>query len=141
MLALVGNLLASWLLARNRVTNFAVLRALGTSQQQAVSVLTWEQGITYIASIVLGIAFGTLFSATTIPLLVFSSVSNNEITSESGSNQFYALQHLIPVQITVPISLVLAFAILIIICVVALGMMIHVVTRPALGQMLRLNED
>jgi len=141
LLALVGNLLASWLLARNRVTNFAVLRALGTSQQQAVSVLTWEQGITYIASIVLGIAFGTLFSATTIPLLVFSSVSNNEITSESGSNQFYALQHLIPVQITVPISLVLAFAILIIICVVALGMMIHVVTRPALGQMLRLNED
>ncbi|HCI80085.1 MAG TPA: hypothetical protein DHW02_10395, partial [Ktedonobacter sp.] len=34
LLALLGNLLASWLNARNRQTSFAVLRALGTSSQQ-----------------------------------------------------------------------------------------------------------
>lgn len=96
LLALVGNLLASWLSARNRVTNFAVLRALGTSPQQVVGVLTWEQGITYVTSIILGIVFGTLFSATTIPLLVFSSVPNNELIGASNSDKFYALQHVIP---------------------------------------------
>ncbi len=141
LLALVGNLLASWLSARNRVTNFAVLRALGTSSEQVAKVLTWEQGITYIVSIVLGIVFGTLLSITAIPSLVFSSVPTTGLTSESSSDQFYALQHVIPVQITIPASLVLAFVLLISICIVALWTMVRVVTQPALGQMLRLNED
>jgi hypothetical protein len=141
LLALVGNLLASWLSARNRVTNFAVLRALGTSFEQVARVLTWEQGITYITSIILGIVFGALLSITAIPALVFSSVPTTGLTSESSSNQFYALQHIIPVQLTVPASLVFAFVLLIIICTVALWMMVRVVTQPALGQMLRLNED
>lgn len=141
LLALVGNLLASWLSARNRVTHFAVLRALGTSSEQVAGVLTWEQGITYITSIVLGIVFGALLSITAIPSLVFSSVPNTGLTSQSSSDQFYALQHIIPVQITVPVSLVLALIILIIICIVALWMMVRVVTQPVLGQMLRLNED
>jgi len=141
LLALVGNFLASWLSTRNRVTNFVVLRALGTSQQQVAGVLTWEQGITYITAIVLGIVFGALLSATAIPSLVFSSVPNTGLTSQSSSNQFYALQHIIPVQITVPASLLIALLLLIIICAIALWMMVRVVTQPALGQMLRLNED
>ncbi len=141
LLALLGNLLASWLSARNRVTNFAVLRALGTSSVQVAGVLTWEQGITYITSIVLGIAFGALLSATAIPSLVFSSVPNTGQTSKSSSDQFYALQHIIPIQITVPASLLIALLFLSIICAIALWTMVRVVTQPALGQMLRLNED
>jgi len=141
LLALVGNLLASWLSASNRVTNFAVLRALGTSSEQVAGVLTWEQGITYITSIVLGIVFGALLSVTAIPSLVFSSVPSTGLTSVSSSNQFYALQHIIPIQITVPASLFIALLLLIIICTLALWMMVRVVTQPALGQMLRLNED
>lgn len=141
LLALVGNLLASWLSARNRVTNFAVLRALGTSSEQVAGVLTWEQGITYITSIVLGIVFGAVLSVTAIPSLVFSSVPNTGITSASSSEQFYALQHVIPIQITVPASLLGALLLLIIICSIALWMMVRVVTQPTLGQMLRLNED
>ncbi len=141
LLALVGNLLASWLSARNRVTNFVVLRALGTSSEQVAGVLTWEQGITYITSIVLGIAFGALLSVTVIPSLVFSSVPNTGLTGQSSSDQFYALQRIIPVQITVPASLLIALLILIVTCVIALWMMVRVVTQPALAQMLRLNED
>ena len=141
LLALVGNLLASWLSARNRVTNFAVLRALGTSEGQVAGILTWEQGITYSTSLVVGIVFGAVLSATAIPSLVFSSVPTRGLNSESSSAQFYVLQHVIPIQITIPVSLVVALVLLVSICTVALWMMVRVVTQPALGQMLRLNED
>ncbi len=141
LLALVGSLLASWLSAHNRITHFAVLRALGTSVKQVARVLTWEQGITYILSVILGIVFGVVLSVTAIPSLVFSSVPTTGLTSESSSDQFYALQHIIPIQITVPESLVVAFVMLICICSIALWTMVRVVTQPALQQMLRLNED
>ena len=141
LLALVGNLLASWLSARNRVTNFAVLRALGTSTQQVAGVLTWEQGITYIASLFLGIVFGAVLSVTAIPSLVFSSVPTSGLNSTGTSDSFYALQRILPVQITVPFTLVIALVLLVSICAIALWIMVRVVTQPALGQMLRLNED
>lgn len=139
LLALVGNLLASWLSARSRVTNFALLRALGTSTRQVAGVLSWEQGITYITALLLGIVFGALLSVTAIPSLVFSSVPSSGMNSTS--NSFYALQHILPVQITVPFTLVVALVIVVGICLVALWIMVRVVTQPALGQMLRLNED
>jgi len=141
LLALLGNLLASWLSARNRVTNFAVLRALGTSPRQVASVLTWEQGITYVTALVLGVLFGTLLALTVIPSLVFTSVPTSGPTSGTNNGEFYALQHILPVQIIVPPSLIIALVILIVICVVTLGMMVRLVTQPALSQALRLNED
>ncbi len=141
LLALVGNLLASWLSARTRVTNFAVLRALGTSTEQVAGVLTWEQGITYITSLLLGIVFGVVLSVTTIPFLVFSSVPTSGLNSTGTSDSFYALQRIIPVQITVPFTLVVALVLLVSICAIALWIMVRVVTQPALGQLLRLNED
>ncbi len=141
LLALLGNLLASWLSARNRLTNFAILRALGTSPAQVASVLTWEQGITYITALVLGVVFGTLLSFVAIPGLVFTSVPTNGPTSGTNNGEFYALQHILPVQIVVPLSLLLALAVLVVICLVTLGMMVRVVTKPQLSQALRLNED
>ena len=142
LLALLGNLLASWLNARNRQTSFVVLRALGTSSQQVAGVLTWEQGITYISAVLLGILFGTLLAVTAIPSLIFSTAPVNGIVGEGiSANDFYALQHLLPVRLVVPLSLAIALLILIIICLVALMMMVRVVTRPELGQILRLNED
>ena len=137
LLALLGNLLVSWLSARNRQTSFAVLRALGTSTEQVAGVLSWEQGITYLTSLLLGIGFGVLLSATVIPALVFSGAPSNDTTNA----QFYSSQYAIPVRLIVPLSLVLALSVLVILCIIALGMMIRVVTQPALGQMLRLNED
>ncbi len=141
LLALLGNLLASWLSARNRVTNFAVLRALGTSPRQVASVLMWEQGITYVTALVLGVLFGALLALTVIPSLVFTSVPASGPTSGTNNGEFYALQHILPVQLIVPPSLIIALVILIVICIVTLGMMVRVVTQPALSQALRLNED
>ncbi len=141
LLALLGNLLASWLSTRNRLTNFAILRALGTSPAQVASVLTWEQGIIYITALVLGILFGTLLSFITIPALVFSSVPTNGPTSGTNNGEFYALQHILPVHIVVPLSLIVALVVLVVICLVTLSMMVRVVTKPELSQALRLNED
>ncbi len=141
LLALLGNLLASWLSARNRLTNFAVLRALGTSPRQVANVLTWEQGIIYITALLLGIIFGGLLAFTAIPALVFTSVPTSGPTSGTNNGEFYALQHILPVQIIVPLSLVIALIVLVIICLVTLGMMVRIVTQPTLSQALRLNED
>ncbi len=141
LLALLGNLLASWLSARNRVTNFALLRALGTGPRQVATVLTWEQGITYVTALVLGVLFGGLLALTVIPSLLFTSVPTNGPTSGTDNGEFYALQHILPVQIVVPPSLILALVVLVGICVVTLGMMVRVVTQPELSQALRLNED
>ena len=137
LLALLGNLLASWLNARNRQTSFAVLRALGTNSRQVAGVLSWEQGFTYLTSLILGIGFGAMLSATVVPALVFSSVPTND----TSNNQFYALQHAIPVQMIVPLSLVLALMVLVILCIVALSMMVSVATSPFMAQALRKNGD
>ncbi|HCI80086.1 MAG TPA: hypothetical protein DHW02_10400 [Ktedonobacter sp.] len=78
-----------------------------------------------------------MLSATVIPALVFSSGPTNN----TSNSQFYTLQHAIPVQMIVPLSLVLALLVLVVLCIVALSMMVRVVTSPLLAQALRLNED
>ncbi len=135
-LALIGNLLASWLTARTRLGNFAVMRALGTSPSRVASILMWEQAIVYVIGLLLGIAFGALLSATVIPSLTLSSLNTN-----LSSAQFFDLQTAFPTPIVVPPTLPLALLVLIAIYVVALLMMVRVVSRPSLGQTLRLNED
>ncbi len=139
LLALAGNLLASWLSARTRLTNFAVLRALGTTPGQLASILTWEQIIVYATALVLGAAFGAVLAGTMVPALVFTGAPSG--TSDPSSSEFYTLQHLLPTQIVVPSLLVLVFAALVVICALAIGLMARVVSRPSLGQTLRLNAD
>lgn len=139
LLALVGNLIASWLNARSRLLNFAVLRALGSAPWQLARVLIWEQGMVYAAALLLGILFGALLIATIVPVLVFVGAPNNGAAISSG--EFYVIQHVLPVQIVLPPSLGAVFAGLILICVVALWMMARIVAKPSIGQTLRLNED
>lgn len=139
LLALVGNLLASWLSARTRLLHFAVLRALGTTPGQLASILMWEQGIVYATAIVLGAAFGSVLAGTMVPALVFTGASNDANAQSVGS--FYSLQQLLPTQIVVPSPLAVVFAALVVICAVAIGLMAWGVSRPSLGQTLRLNAD
>lgn len=139
LLALVGNLSASWLSARTRLINFAVLRALGTTPRQLASVLTWEQTIVYTTAIALGALFGAGLSGTIVPALVFTGLPN--YTSDVSSGEFYVQQHTLPTQIIVPGLLLLVFVALVVICVLAVGLMTRVVSRPSLGQTLRLNAD
>ncbi len=55
---MIGTLLSSWLNASNRLTNFAVLRALGMATRQVSAVLLWEQGFVYILAFLLGTGLG-----------------------------------------------------------------------------------
>jgi len=126
LLAIVGDLLASWLSARARLTNFAVLRALGTSPRQVASVLTWEQALIYIVGVLLGLAFGLVLANTVSPTLINNSSS---------------LQQRLPTHLVLPVSLLVALLALVVIFVFALGMMIRIVSRPSMSQTLRLNED
>ncbi len=138
LLALIGSLVASWQSARSRLTNFAVLRALGGSRRQLASVLLWEQGIIYATALALGALFGVLLSLLALPTLIFTSVGSGAPVS---TGEFYLLQSEPPVQVVIPWTLWLALAILVIVCAIAIWMMVRIVSRPSLGQTLRLNED
>ena len=139
LLALIGTLLASWLNARSRLTSFAVLRALGGTPRQIGSTLAWEQTTVYLIATGLGILFGALLAWTTLPNLV---ITNPVPPGTSISRaEFYVIQHVLPVQIVLPGTVGLAFAILIGIYSVALALMARLVSQPALGQTLRLNAD
>jgi putative ABC transport system permease protein len=139
-LAVVGNLIASWLNARSRLTSFVILRALGSAPRQIARVLIWEQGIVYAAAILLGVLFGGVLIATVIPSLVFIGVPPGTGQAIS-SGEFFTIQHVLPTQIVLPLSLGIVFAALIAICVIALWMMARVVSQPSISQTLRLNED
>jgi putative ABC transport system permease protein len=138
LLALIGNLIASWQNARNRLTGFSVLRALGSSQQQVASVLLWEQSIVYATSLVLGLLFGVLLSLLALPSLIFTSAGGNAAIS---TGEFYVMQSVPPITVVIPVTLWIALAVLIIICVVAIWMMVRIVSRPSISSTLRLNED
>lgn len=141
LLALMGNLLASWLSVRRRLTNFAVLRALGATPKQVAGVLMWEQGIVYAAALLTGLVFGWVLSATAVPALVFTSVPASSVLNELSTNQFYSLQQAVPVHVVFPISLGIAIGVLVAICAIVLGMMMWVVLHPSMNQKLRLHED
>ncbi|HEY7125932.1 MAG TPA: FtsX-like permease family protein [Ktedonobacterales bacterium] len=138
LLALVGSLLTSWLNARSRLTSFAVLRALGSTPRQIAGVLSWEQGIVYTVAIALGLIFGAALVLTLAPRLIFTTPPTG---STIGSGEFYVIQHLLPIQIVVPSTLNIAFAILVIICTIALVMMARIVSKPSISMTLQLNED
>ena len=136
LLALLGNLLASWLSVHTRVTTFAILRAIGTSSLQVVSIFIYEQSVIYAVGLLLGVIFGGWLAITVVPTLIFSNSSIVLSTS-----QFYALQTILPPQVIVPASLTIALAVLLFVFVVTMYVMVRVAVRPLLGQALRLNED
>jgi len=136
LLALIGNLLTSWLSARTRLTNFAVLRAIGSTPLQVASMLTWEQALVYLTGLLLGVGIGAFIVQTVIPTLTLT-----DLNTSVSSNQFYTLQTTFPTQIVLPSSLLLVLLALVAIYGVALTMMVRIVSRPSLSQTLRLNED
>jgi ABC-type antimicrobial peptide transport system permease subunit len=139
LLSLLGNMTVSWLSARSRLINFAVMRALGTAPGQIASVLTYEQVIVYTTAIGLGVAFGILLSYLVLPAFIFTSSIGN---TTGGTGIFYITQSVPPIQMIVPgLVIALAVGILVAVCIVALGMMVRIVSRPALSSTLRLNSD
>lgn len=145
LLIILGNLIASWLNARSRLTGFAILRALGSAPRQLASLLTLEQTIIYATAFILGILCGAILAKLTLPTLIFTSVTTTSTGTGTGSDlssaQFYLLQNVPPIQIIVPPALAPILALLIATCMLAIAMMVRIVSRPSLSQALRLSED
>jgi ABC-type lipoprotein release transport system permease subunit len=141
VLAFLGNIIASWLSVYTRRDSFVVLRALGATSRQIITILLWEQALIYLGALLLGVAFGILLSITTIPTLVFTGLPKQGPMSEINVNAFYLLQHAIPTQIVFPISLDFSFFALVLICALALGIMIRAVLHPSISNELRLTVD
>lgn len=133
-LALIGIWVGSWLNARSRLVNFAVLRALGTTPRQIRSMLVWEQVIVYVAGALLGAALGAVLSLTALPMLIFAELAT--------SGNFNNVPNIPAVRAVVPVNtLALGFGALVVICVLALILTMGALARLSLGQTLRLNED
>jgi hypothetical protein len=105
---------------------------------QLARVLLCEQSVVYITAIGLGTLFGGSLAATVVPALVFTSMLR---AAGLTSGEFYVIQRVLPVQLVIPPSLVFAFAVLVSLCIAALGMMAHIVSKPSISQTLHLNED
>ncbi len=134
LLALIGALIASWVSARSRQVNFAILRALGTAPPQLAGVLLWEQGIIYGTAITLGVALGVILIAVVLPAMVFTGLFEGQ--------GFVTILNVPPVQIVWPaVTLGLVIGGMIAVCIVAIALMTRIATQPSIGQTLRLNED
>jgi hypothetical protein len=129
LLALVGTLFSAWLNATGRLTNFAVLRALGMAPRHIASVLLWELGSICIAALVLGIGLGYFLTLLIRPVLFITDFIGN-------------INNATPIQIVLPqFQLAIVLGAVVVICIVTLVLMARLVSRPSLGQTLRLNED
>ena len=140
LVALLGNLLASWQSIRGRLAQFVVLRAMGTAARQIVGIVVLEQALVYVVGLCIGVGFGLLLAVTVVPTLIFSNAPGGSMLSNLTSNEFYRIQQAIPVQLVFPSSLVLALALLIIIGLLAVGVMSSIALRPAIGPVLRISE-
>lgn len=132
--SLVGSLVTIWLDISKRLTNFAVLRALGMSPSQIAAVLAWEYGIIFISAIILGLILGILLIGIVVPVLIYS----NTLAGVS----FVSSQNVPPLQEVIPIQqLALALGLLMLLYAGSLSFAAAMVSRPSLSQTLRLNED
>ncbi|HLI09295.1 MAG TPA: ABC transporter permease [Ktedonobacteraceae bacterium] len=137
LLVLVGNLIASWLSVRSRLTTFALLRALGFDQPRIAAILSIEQGIIYLAALTLGLLLGYGLSQLAVPHLIFTDAG----IGGSNSLSFFLAQRVPAPAIVVPGSLILSLAIFLALCLLILALMIYLASRPSIGQTLRLNQD
>jgi hypothetical protein len=135
-LALIGAWLASWLNARSRLTNFAVLRALGTTPRQILALLLWEQGIVYASALGLGLLLGLMLAQTALPALVFTSAIAR--TTNNGGPPI----DVPPAQVILPVGeLALVLGGIAVLCLLALTITTIVLSRASLAEALRLNQD
>ncbi|HET8913276.1 MAG TPA: FtsX-like permease family protein [Ktedonobacteraceae bacterium] len=134
ILALIGTLLSSWLNAFNRLTGFALMRAIGMAPRQIAALMLWEQGFVYILGFLLGIGMGALLIVFVAPAVTLLDLS--------GPSALYNPFDLPPLSTVIPyVQIGILLGGLGVICLIALLSMGNLVARLSLGQRLRINED
>lgn len=131
LLALLGSLLQTAAAARQRITQFAIMRTLGMRQRELALLLLGQQMLIYVFALAGGTLLGLLLSTATLPFLQFGSAFDDPATlgvppyalaiNPRGTLLFYA-------------ALAGTFA---------LGLLagLWISLRARLGQTLRLSED
>ncbi|HEX9036220.1 MAG TPA: FtsX-like permease family protein [Ktedonobacterales bacterium] len=131
LLAILGAVVQSGLAARQRATQFAVLRTLGVSNGQLIKTLLSEQAVVYLFGLVGGTALGALLVTATLPYLQFS---DRPVDPTLLGTPPYVL-------ITDPGHLALFYGALVAAFVVALTIAARYAATVGLGNALRLGED
>lgn len=138
LLALMGEFVASWLGVRQRLTNFAVLRAMGADRSQLTGVLFMEQGLIVALAVVLGLIAGWFVAGSLIPPLIFTPTPPGVTLS---GDQSYLLQSTPPIQVVIPSAIGLILLGALVLGGLALVNMVRGAERQSASQVLRLNED
>ncbi|WP_376794189.1 FtsX-like permease family protein [Thermogemmatispora sp.] len=141
LLALIGNLLASWQSTRGRVHQFALLRALGSSSRQLIAMIAWEQGLVYLVATALGSIFGLVLARLVVPALIFTGTPSTGSGSNLAGAALYVSQRVPAVQLIFPPPLLIPLAGLLLICLLSLVLVVIAVSRLTMERTLRLNED
>lgn len=131
LLAVLGAIIQSALAARQRATQFAVLRTLGVGNRELTQILLNEQMVVYLFGLVGGTALGALLVTATLPFLQFS---DRPVDPAFLGTPPYVL-------VTDPKALAIFYASLLVAFVVALVIAARYAATVGLGRALRLGED
>lgn len=131
LLAIVGILVQSILAARQRTSQFAVLRTLGMARGQLTRLLLSEQLIVYFMGIVGGTIIGVVLAAATLPFLQFGDTTLDPSTIGVP-----------PYRLTFDLRPALVFyAALLVAFALSLLLAARYANRLGLGRALRVGED
>jgi predicted lysophospholipase L1 biosynthesis ABC-type transport system permease subunit len=125
--AAVGFAVSATVSARERITEFALLRALGLSNRQLGSWLAIEQGALVVVSLVIGTVVGVLLCIVVLPLVAIS---------QAGESVIPALRVIVPYGDIVLLESIVIGTLIVIVVVLAL-----LLRRLGLGSLLRMGED
>jgi len=131
LLAVLGAIIQSALAARQRATQFAVLRTLGVGNRELTQILLSEQSVVYLFGLVGGTALGALLVTATLPFLQFS---DRPVDPALLGTPPYIL-------VTDPTALGAFYLALLVAFVVALLIAARYAATVGLGRALRLGED
>ncbi len=131
LLAVLGAIIQSALAARQRATQFAVLRTLGVGNRELTQILLSEQSVVYVFGLVGGTALGALLVTATLPFLQFS---DRPVDPALLGTPPYVL-------VTDPRALGVFYLALLLAFVVALLIAARYAATVGLGRALRLGED
>lgn len=131
LLAILGSVIQASVLARKRLTQFAILRTLGGQRQQLVGILLTQQLVVYGFGLVVGTLLGIVLATATLPFLQFSTTALNTATQQLPP---YVLSLNGEAIAGFYVALLAAFGL-------ALFVSLQAATRGGLGQTLRLGED
>ncbi len=127
MFSIVGFAVTATVSARERLVEFALIRALGMSRRQLGGWLGLEQGVLVLVSLALGTLVGVILTAVLLPLVILTQV---------GAMPVPATIVIYPWSTVLALELAVVSALAIVVIVMTL-----LLRRIGLGALLRLGED